>query len=377
MSVSNQCELLAFAKKTQGEPIRIWDMARLPHESRPNEASRAYHRFEFSEDLKQLNSERSTGDGKLIITVRTTSAGSIDKQLELDCRKRRLVALSRDRRFFARTSDNNDTTEIVESDSGVIKQTLIYPGIDTKSGKFSKDSNFLALSSHEGDQIYINIWSTVTGQLLRSFANDYSLTDYAEFSSDSRCFAVVYNGEIKIFDNDAAPGTSPVKVALVDWEYMPGVLAFSHDSKLLATAKTYEDYPIYRIQIWNISTMTLRETIYVDNPVRSLSFSFDASFLVTDLNCIAIQTDESDDRDGGEKVAMDPKYLGFYLSSDFSWIEFQGKKMIYIPGEYRRNDNFSAVSRRNFPTAVTTIATCYDPEKCWLMELAETEPSYV
>ena len=74
---------------------------------------------------------------------------------------------------------------------------------------------------------------------------------------------------------------------------------------------------------------------------------------------------------------MDPEYLGFYLSSDFSWIELQGKKMVYIPGDYRRNDKFSAVSRRDFPTAVTSIATCYDPEECWLMELAETEPSYV
>jgi hypothetical protein len=86
---------------------------------------------------------------------------------------------------------------------------------------------------------------------------------------------------------------------------------------------------------------------------------------------------DSDATDAGEKFVMDPKYLGFYLSSDFSWIMLQGKKIVYIPGEYRRNNKISGVSRRDFPTAVTTIATCYDPEKVWLKGLAETAPSYV
>lgn len=240
------------------------------------------------------------------------------------------------------------------------------------------DSNLLALFSWEGDRTAVNIWSTVTGQLLRKIANDYSFTEYAGFSTDFRYFAVVYNGEIKTFDNDAASGTSSVTMALVDLKYVSGLLTFSHDSKFLATAQQHEDDPSYRIQIWHTSTLTLRETIYIDNPVRSLSFSSDASLLVTDLRRIAIQHDDSDATDAEEKIGMNQEYLGCYLSSDFSLIELRGKKMVYISGEYRRNNKLSAVSRHDFSGAVTTVATCYGPqEKRWLTELAETEPSYV
>ena len=198
-SFSNDCKLLAFAIKTQGEPIRIWDMARLSHESGPNGGSRLSYTLEFSEDLKQLISESLLKTEELLINVRNTSTGSIEQRFELDCSKKRLVALSRDWRLFARTSDDDDITEIVESDSGVIKQPLMYPGSDTESGNFSNDSNLLALFSYEGDQTTINIWSTVTGQLLRKFVNDYSFTEYAGFSNDSRYFAAVYRVEIKIF----------------------------------------------------------------------------------------------------------------------------------------------------------------------------------
>lgn len=94
---------------------------------------------EISEDLKQLISESAIDTGSFLIPVRHTSTGPIEQRLELDCGKKRLVALSRDRKFFARTSNDDDTTEIVESNPYIISdfyiKQILYRESDIDSGE--------------------------------------------------------------------------------------------------------------------------------------------------------------------------------------------------------------------------------------------------
>jgi WD40 repeat protein len=375
MSVSNDSKLLALGSNITVQSIQIWDMERFSQEHRASEPSQRACQPIFSEDLKRSSSVSASGD--LTITVGSTSSGAVEKQLKLGDHTNRLVGWSHDMRFFAWTADDG-TTNIGELSSGEIKQILRHPGPRTECVTFSFDGNYLALVGHD-KRGPVTIWSMATGQLLLSTANEIQRENGLAFSHDSRFLAVACASDIKIWDIEKAPRTQPVKQAGTDHHRTIFCLAFSHDSGLLAEAKYYAHKSSPSIDIWSTSTMTLIKTITMEKFIPSLSFNSDDTFLITGGSCVAIRSSPSDPISTGEDLVAKAKYLGYYFRG--SWIELHGKKMVYIPGDYRkiglRASHFIAESQSTHFQPVTRMASRSLSGRSWLMELVETEASYV
>lgn len=382
MSVSNDCKLLAFASGT----IQIWDRARSPLEhqvDRPlNERSSLPISSEnlnpiLSEDLKR--SFLVSRFGSRTLTIRNTFTGAIEREFELEHFGHLLVGWSHNLSMFAWIPES-DTIKIGEISSGQTKQVFKHQEGGIKRAIFSSDCKHVAFISRK--RATITIWNVVTGQKLLPIPEKHQEPKFVVFSHDSRYLAAAYPSEVKIWDLGKPIGTVPVKETLSKPLVWAGALAFSHDSRLLAVAQGNEFFHCdLSIRIWDTSTMMLRETITTDTIAKSLSFSSDGSFLKSDRCCISVRSNEPGFTPTGEDIRMRAKRVGFYLSDDFSWIELHGKKMVYIPVEYRKNldhtGNFFAISRSDHPPAITTIAFRIRAEKFWSIELAETASCYV
>lgn len=346
MSVTNDCKLLAFVSGT----IQIWDMARsfMEHQVDKPRAEIAFPLI-FSEDLKRP-SLVSMYECRTL-TVRNTSTGMIEKSLELEGFRSRLVGWSHDLSMFAWISER-DTIKLGELSSQETKQVLKNQEGEIKRVIFSFDCKYVAFISHRRPNIAI--WSVGTGQLLLSIANENQEPEFVTFSHDSRYFAATYLSEVKIWDIGNPPGTAPVKETLSRPQELAGALAFSPNSRLLAVAQGHENHPLdLCIRIWDTSTMTLRETIMTDIVAESLSFNSDASFIKTGRYCLAVRSNDPDCAHAEGGLVTKAKCLGFYLSNDFSWIELHGKKMGYVPADYRkdidRRHDLCYISERSSP----------------------------
>jgi WD40 repeat protein len=386
MSVSNDCKLLAFAGKT----IQIWDMARSPLKHQVDQPRTTKNFLPISsknpkpiisEDLKR--SSLASVVGSHTLTVRNTSTGAIEREFEFNRLGGLLVGWSHDLSMFAWVTKSG-TTKIGKLFSGETKQVFTHLGGPIKRAVFSYDCQNVAFISGREASTSITIWNVVTGQKVLSFPSMYEKPKFVALSHDSRYLAAAYLlSKVKIWDLGKPIGTAPVKEILSKTLEWPGALAFSHDSRLLAVAQGIASFrEDSSISIWDTSTMTLRQTIITDTVAESLSFSSDGSFLNTDRCCLVVRSNEPDcTHPGGGGIMMNPKRVGFYFSDDFSWIELHGKKMIYIPADYRRNldhpKTISAIYRSDHPPANTTIAYSIQAEKDWLIELAETESSFV
>jgi WD40 repeat protein len=338
----------------------------------------------LSEDLKR-SSLASRRVGSRTLAIRNTSTGEVERKFELERFGGLLLGWSHDLNMFAWIPESH-TIKIGELSSGEIKQVFTHQEGGIKQAIFSFDCKYVALISRI--RATITIWNVVTGQMLLSIPNMHQEPKIVEFSHDSRYLAAAYYpSEVNIWDSGKPTGSIPVKETLSKTLVWAGALAFSHDSRLLAVAQAKDYFHLdSSIRIWDTSTMMLRETIITNTHTESLSFSSDGSFLKSDRCCLVVRSNEADCTHIGEGIVVNAKRIGFYFSDDFSWIKLHGKKMIYIPADYRKNldhtedffaEKLFAISRSDHLPAVPTIAFCNRAEKFWLIELAENASSYV
>jgi len=146
---------------------------------------------------------------------------------------------------------------------------------------FSPDAQLIASGSEDGAA---RIWDTATGQLKATLPGHKDVS-ILTFSPDGRTVAIGgYRKTVKLWDVQ----TATVKAALAGKEGFINSVAFSPDSRTLATASLYESI----VRIWNVETGALEATLahekeceYGETLVWSVAFSTDGRTIATATSC--------------------------------------------------------------------------------------------
>ncbi|RDW62068.1 hypothetical protein BP6252_11501 [Coleophoma cylindrospora] len=202
------------------------------------------------------------------------------------------VAFSHDSKLLASASEDL-TVKIWDASTGSLQQTLEGHSNRVTSVAFSHDSKLLASAS---DDWTVNIWDASTGSLQQTLeghsgqtvkiwdASTGSLQQTLEghsdqvtsvaFSHDSKLLASASEDEtVKIWD----ASTGSLQQTLEGHSDWVTSVAFSHDSKLLASASIDET-----VKIWDASTGSLQQTLEGHSDrVISVAFSHDSKLLAS------------------------------------------------------------------------------------------------
>ncbi|CAI7650785.1 unnamed protein product [Penicillium pancosmium] len=419
-SLSHDSSLLASASDLLGGNVRIWDMMMLLNEKNkshdktaqgPWKRSALDDKLHFSTDLERV---ALLPPSNTAVTISQTSTGLIEKQLDIQFRIS--LGLSHDFTLFAYISApkisnfiRKRTFVIGYTKSGTIIHRI--PSDGAFSGTFSFDMKLFAFIASEG---HINIYNVKTGARLRTLNHNVECkwrsssfnTKSVIFSRDSRLVGLDYLQHVVIWNLELPASERP----LIKAPFNPdpdgnfAYVAFSDDSTVVAASwraprsgRLQSEFPYeHWIFIWNTYSGAPRQTIIILNPEPTswrpskLSFDPDNSWLVAVFCCIPIPTIDLNPQDDGatRNVVRNAEYLGFHFHpiTDFSWVEYKGKRVLYIPPDYRpsyRDVEGGGVSFvRNIettrsastsPVATTTIAVQSRTGKIWLTKLSETE----
>jgi NACHT domain/WD domain, G-beta repeat len=100
-------------------------------------------------------------------------------------------------------------------------------------------------------------------------------------------------------------------------------VAFSHNGQRLASCSDDQT-----VRIWDAETGALQQTLKIGASLSALSFSSDDCNLITELGCIALDQSSS-------LPIQTPNWSAYCLYADRSWITWNGKKVLWLPLEYR------------------------------------------
>ena len=168
---------------------------------------------------------------------------------------------------------------------------------------FSSDGTMLAV---DGGGHSVKLWNMTTKQSMMSLEYTDTIGNMALSPNDAIIAAGVYDNLILW-----AVATGD-QIATIPHQGWPSALAFSSDSKMLATS---ESYPRKAIRLWDVATVTEIATI-LDQRANTLAFSPNGDILISaDYNGIKIWDVETREK---IKSVSTPSRIGWPNSISFS-----------------------------------------------------------
>ncbi|ELR10081.1 hypothetical protein GMDG_04481 [Pseudogymnoascus destructans 20631-21] len=176
----------------------------------------------------------------------------------------------------------------------------------------------------------VKVWDAATGTLQQTLEGHSSGVISVAFSHDSKLLASAsYDKTVKVWD--AATGTLQQTLE----GHSSGVIsvAFSHDSKLLASA-SYDN----TVKVWDAATGTLQQTLEVNCYISTLSFDITNSILITNIGCLKVNTTgfltlpTSSQEVGGKS---DRKGLGI----SGHWVVWNDENLLWLPPGFRGHNS--------------------------------------
>ncbi|KAJ5082267.1 hypothetical protein N7532_011310 [Penicillium argentinense] len=215
--------------------------------------------------------------------------------------------------------------KVWDTGSGQCLQTLEGHSHRVKSVAFSHDSKLLASASYDGT---VKMWDACTGQCLLTLEGHSSMVNSVIFSYDSNLLASAsYDSTIIIWD--ACSGQC--LQILQGHSSSVNSVAFSHDSTLLASAS--DDCTV---KVWDADSSQCLHTLIVKG-VTVKSFDNTNTHLETDIGNICLSSVPT------YSVPFVPKFKGYSISSDGTWITWNSENLLWLPPKYRPST--SAVSQ--------------------------------
>ncbi|KAH8803577.1 WD40-repeat-containing domain protein [Xylogone sp. PMI_703] len=193
---------------------------------------------------------------------------------------------------------------------------------------FSQDARQLATASED---CTVRLWSVETGQSLRGFKGHWDSARQVVMSHDSQLLASSSRDKtVKLWNTETGE-------LLQTWWGVgeESLLAFSRDSRWLAFTEDNE-----ALRLWDIKGSELK-TLNIGCRLWHVSFDSNPALLRTDIGALCLQPPvvSTDYASVDTSNTCTPHWSGYGLSSDKSWITWNGKNVLWLPAEYRHEES--------------------------------------
>ncbi|RAO72618.1 uncharacterized protein BHQ10_008630 [Talaromyces amestolkiae] len=332
LSVTFSPDSRLLASSSNDHTIRLWDTATgtLQQTLKDHSSLGWVLSVTFSPDSRLL----ASGSWDDTVRLWDTATGALQRILKGHSSLVLCVIFSPDGQLLASASEDQ-TVRLWHAATGSLVQTLEGHSGWVGCVVFSPDGRLLASASGEcrlrypdGRLYYqgrvdmtIRLWDTVTGSLAQTLEGHLGRVLSVTFSPDGRLLASASDDQtIRLWDTATGSQMKTLK-SHSDWV---GCVAFSPDSRILASASSNKT-----IQLWDTATGALQQILAVDVIVTALGFSEDGTYLNTDLGSFHIQS-----WCDNHTFNSIQKNVEIYIQ-DRQWVIFQGKKVLWLPPEYR------------------------------------------
>ncbi|KAK3934862.1 hypothetical protein QBC46DRAFT_425470 [Diplogelasinospora grovesii] len=303
-SVAWSRDIARLASASDDNTIKIWDPATGQGVSTLEGHRGVVRSVAWSHNATRL---ASASEDK-IVKIWDPATGQCVSTLEGHSSSVGSVAWSRDATRLASASYDN-TIKIWDPATGECVSTLKGHRGMVNSVAWSRDMARLASASNDNT---IKIWDPATGECVSTLKGHKVWVNSVAWSRDmARLASASYDNTVKIWD----PVTGKCVSTLKGHRHAVNSVAWSRDATRLASAS--EDNTV---KIWDPATGRYVSTIEIGTLVVSTVFG-------------PASTDRSS-----------PIAVGYGLSSNGTWITYQGENLLWLPPEYRPSS--SAISGR-------------------------------
>ncbi|KAL3587726.1 hypothetical protein FPOAC2_13625 [Fusarium poae] len=237
------------------------------------------------------------------------------------------VVFSADDQRLASGSDDN-TVKIWDAATGAYEQTLKGHGDSVTSVVFSADGQRLASGS---DDKTVKIWDAATGACEQTLRGHGKSVTSVVFSADGQRLASGSDDKtVKIWD----AATGACDQTLEGHGNLVTSVVFSADGQRLASGSDDKT-----VKIWDAATGACEQTLNVGRVLKHLSFDPTSNALLsTDIGLLNLDRPALPPviNDRSTEITL-PRvsHSGWGISADGEWIVEDGKKMLWLPPDYR------------------------------------------
>ncbi|KAG8670733.1 hypothetical protein FPOAC1_003968 [Fusarium poae] len=220
------------------------------------------------------------------------------------------------------------TVKIWDAATGACEQTLEGHKNSVTSVVFSADGKRIASGSED---LTVKIWDAATGACEQTLEGHKNSVTSVVFSADGKRIASgSYDDTVKIWD----AATGACEQTLEGHGDSVTSVVFSADGKRIASG-SYDD----TVKIWDAATGACEQTFNVGRVLYHLSFDPTSNALLsTDIGLLNLDRPALPPviNDRSTEITL-PRvsHSGWGISADGEWIVEDGKKMLWLPPDYR------------------------------------------
>ncbi|CAN9360228.1 unnamed protein product [Alternaria alternata] len=265
----------------------------------------------FSPDGKTL----ASASGDKTVKLWDAGSGKALQTLNGHSDEVKAVVFSPDGKTLASAS-RDETVKLWDAGSGKALQTLNGHSDEVKAVVFSPDGKTLASASRDET---VKLWDAGSGKALQTLKGHSDWVNAIAFSPDGKTLASASSDKTaKLWDAGSGKALQTLKGHL-DWV---NAIAFSPDGKKLASASRDRT-----VKLWDVGSGEALQTLKADSAVQKLWFNVTGNCLWSDKG-VLLTTGPPDN--GVPRAAS----MSLSLSVE-EWICWNGKRILWLPSEYR------------------------------------------